>query len=366
MKQTPLLGMWHRPFEKNLEEVKMTCHNLFDMGITSLFVETYFNGQLIYPSEVCLLPMHPFVGDYGPYGNNLLQALIETGKQYGIEIHAWVENFFVGRFERIEDSMWFQHDPEWLLINRDGSYLQKNEVNYLFLDPANPDVRQYTLNLYQEMMTIKGLASLHLDYIRYPLVYNIKPPMIADDVGYTPSLMTSFQSHHPIEGSLHEALTQDHHYQAWCQHKMMVITRFVQEVYALTQQENLQLSIAIFGDPDHAKKHKMQAWDKWIDEGWINIIIPMAYYQQSQRVMDEVTRLKAIVNDRATVYAGIAPAFMGLDRDEHAHQLHACREANVQGIIMFATQNYLTHSFMGLKPNHEVWKSWFQSWRNED
>ena len=95
---TSRLGMWHRPFEHDLNEVQQTLKELHNLGITDLFVESYFNGQLIMDSPYALLSKHDFVGTYAQYGNNLLDAFVQEGRQYGIHIHAWVENFFVGRF----------------------------------------------------------------------------------------------------------------------------------------------------------------------------------------------------------------------------------------------------------------------------
>lgn len=342
-----IYGVWHRPFERTLDEVKSTLRELKSLGMSELFIETYYNGQLIYPSKNVLLPMHSWVGTYGLYGNNLLDTFIKEGKKEGIKVHAWVENFFVGRFDHVEENYFYQHKKDWLLVNRDGSILQKNEVNYIFLDPANPDVRAYVLSLYEEMIQMHpGLESLHLDYIRYPLVYDINPPHIKDDVGYTIHALDGFKKLHRVEGLIEERLTEPEIYHKWTTFKTQIINHFTMDVYTITRTKT-KLSIAIFGDPDHARKHKMQDWMLWVEKGMIDIIIPMAYYKDDKRVFDEVIKLNNRVAGRAKVYAGIAPAYMGLDTDMHYKQVIASRDAGVTGVVMFATQNYLTRHFMG-------------------
>jgi uncharacterized lipoprotein YddW (UPF0748 family) len=91
----------------------------------------------------------------------------------------------------------------------------------------------------------------------------------------------------------------------------------------------------------------MQDWMLWVEKGMIDLIIPMAYYKDDKRVFDEVIKLNNRVAGRAKVYAGIAPAYMGLDTDMHYKQVIASRDAGVTGVVMFATQNYLTRHFMG-------------------
>ncbi|RJX25939.1 MAG: hypothetical protein C4537_03540 [Acholeplasma sp.] len=361
---TSRMGMWHRPFEHDINEVQQTLKELHDLGITDLFVETYFNGQLIMDSPHALLSKHAFVGTYAAYGSNLLDAFVQEGKRYGIHIHAWVENFFVGRFENVEDSMWYHHYPEWILKNRDGTWLQKNEVNYLFLDPANPKVTQYTYHLYQDILSVNGLESLHLDYIRYPLMYNITPPMIGDDVGYTDYGLNEFAKCYSIQGSLIDQIAKPEIYQKWCQFRIGIIDDFVEKIFALSQTKQIGLSAAVFGNPDHAMKHKMQDWNTWLQKGWLYLILPMAYYKDQIRVYDEVYQMKQRIPHGVLLMAGIAPFMMHLSDVEHKAQVRASLQAGADGVAMFASQHYLSHHQMekniDYKAIHQMFKDMYQ------
>jgi uncharacterized lipoprotein YddW (UPF0748 family) len=168
-------GMWHRPFERTLDEVRITLQEMKDLGINMLFVETFWLGRLIYESSVPDTFQHGFtrINGYGEYGTNLLKAFVEEGKDYGIEVHAWVENFFVGFGSSYVDSPILAARPEFASINYNYSIPQRSEVNYLFMDPANPEVRRYLKNIYIEIVTSTDVASIHLDYIRYPVAKNV-------------------------------------------------------------------------------------------------------------------------------------------------------------------------------------------------
>ncbi|MFP4187752.1 MAG: hypothetical protein ACLFSU_06255, partial [Acholeplasmataceae bacterium] len=58
-------GMWHRPYEKNLDEVIRTLDEMVDMGINMLYVETFWLGRLIYDSGVPGTHQHGFTRQEG-------------------------------------------------------------------------------------------------------------------------------------------------------------------------------------------------------------------------------------------------------------------------------------------------------------
>jgi hypothetical protein len=82
-----------------------------------------------------------------------------------------------------------------------------------WLDPANPDARQYIKDLVKEALGF-GVDEIQLDYVRYP-VLGVKNADFDATKGKTP--------------------------------KTIVIRDFVREVHALTQARNVPLSLDIFG-----------------------------------------------------------------------------------------------------------------------
>ena len=47
-----LKGVWVRPNEKNEAEVERTLNAMQDLGVNAVFLETFFHGKTIFPSEV--------------------------------------------------------------------------------------------------------------------------------------------------------------------------------------------------------------------------------------------------------------------------------------------------------------------------
>ncbi|MEN3039426.1 MAG: family 10 glycosylhydrolase [Candidatus Kryptonium sp.] len=113
-----------------------------------------------------------------------LKYLIQKAKQYGIEVHAWINVFnlitlpdttyrlAISQPRHIaidENNRWntkiFAKNlaGEWL-ISADGSKL-------IWLDPANPFVRKYLVSVVVELVKNYDIDAIHFDYIRFPGAY---------------------------------------------------------------------------------------------------------------------------------------------------------------------------------------------------
>ena len=354
-------GVWHRPFETNLTAVRQTLEALHDIGINMLFVETFWMGRLIYPSNVPHTFQHGFTlngyrDETVDYGNNLLVAFIEEAKAFDIEVHAWVENFFVGFGTDINGSPILQAKPEWAQFNHDGTIPQKFETNYLFMDPANPEVREYLKQLYVEMAGFEGVASIHLDYIRYPVNTNPRSATNNGDTGYSAIAEREFKYLYGYTGDLRTLVIENAQAaRDWQAYKTSTISSFVSNVFRRIKSEHpdVYLSTAIFGNVDNAIQTKNQDWKSWIDKGYIEMILPMAYYQSSLTVRNEAQKLNEIVGSNAFSYVGIAPTYMGFNDHLNTTQIHASLDAGSQGVTFFASQNYLIQHFNG-RTTHNV------------
>ena len=151
-----LKGVWVRPIETNEHEIERTIDKLKNAGITDVFLETYFHGKTIYPSKFLssqgvISQREEFVG-FDP-----LQIWIEKAHKKGIKIHVWFETFYVGNDVPMQISNHVLNlHPTWSnkrLINYDSEtpVASLSEHNGYFLDPANPEVRDYLQNILKEI-----------------------------------------------------------------------------------------------------------------------------------------------------------------------------------------------------------------------
>lgn len=364
-------GFWHRPYETNMNQIIQTLEELSNMNINMLFIETFWLGRLIYESSIPDTFQHSFtkVEGYGEYGTNLLLAFVEEAKAYNIEVHAWVENFYVGNGSTYKDSPILNILPEWASINYNYTIPQRSEVNYLFMDPANPEVRQYLKNIYIEIVSFADVGSIHLDYIRYPVAKDITStnPNINRDTGYSEYAEAEFKILNNIQGDLRTlVVTNPQIASLWRAYKVSVITDFVRGVYYSIKNvnPNIGLSTAIFGNTSSAINEKAQDWKTWIDEGLVEIITPMTYYQSALTVANETSRLVGIVGGNAFSYTGLAPTYMGFNSYNDTLQIQAALQSNAQGTVIFATQFYL-QSRNDYAPNQQLYPLEVQRILNE-
>lgn len=135
-------GVWHRPddtgTEKDVAGVCAFLDKLQRAGVNLVFLETFYHGMAMYRSA--LVPYYTKFQsyNYGEYADYMSCFVAEADKR-GIEVHAWVENFYIG----IEENYFTKNLPEWLLVTDKGSTRNTEGGGYIFLDPANAEVKNY-------------------------------------------------------------------------------------------------------------------------------------------------------------------------------------------------------------------------------
>ena len=347
---------WHRPVEKTLAELTQTLDTYKEIGINLLFVETFYNGYSMFKSDY--VEYHKdFPQKYGEY-NDYLSAFVALAKARGIEVHAWVEDFYVGLNSQI--SLLTEH-PDWIMYNavysKDEklSFYQKNEGgDYIFIDPANPAVQDFLIAYYKELLTKHpDIAGLNLDYIRYPVSTE------DEDTGYTAYAMKDFAKTLGLEKNLTATDIQKlilqfrqfvlkgggaNAYQKWCDYRMQKVTDFVERVYKeIKLEKNVLLSTAVFSSLEKNKQEKKQDWQTWFKKGWIDIATPMAYFDSSNEVLSGVNQMIVVAGSRCYYYTGLASSYRGLAAYENCYQIEASYLGGASGYVIFCSTQIIGH-----------------------
>ena len=120
-------GVWHRPNSSGRETtLDGLCSVLDEMaaaGINMVFLETFYHGMTVFKTN--LVPYYTGFDkySYGEYPDYLTAFCAEAEKR-GIEVHAWVESFYLG----VNDSTSLvKYFPDWLLVNESGSIRHTTE-----------------------------------------------------------------------------------------------------------------------------------------------------------------------------------------------------------------------------------------------
>lgn len=337
-------GIWHRPnvlgTENDLDGIRNTLDIFKRCGINIVYLETIYHGMAMYKSN--LLPYYKgFSGNkYGDY-KDYLSAFVAEAELRGIEVHAWVEDFYIG----IETGELANNHPDWLLTDAKGSLQQTEGGGYYFLDPANPEVTDFLINVYYELlMKNSGIKGLNLDYIRYPVSSK------SDDTGYTEYAMKDFLN------SINYTITDEtklletfksvvsSRYNDWVKYRADKVTKFVKDIREMTNKyfSNIILSTAIFPNMSEAYNTKKQDFTKWIENGYIDVCTPMAYYDDTSTLTYYLKEMMKQA-DNVYFYTGISCIYHSLSNTKVTEQIDKCIELS-DGFVIFGSQKLLNNS----------------------
>ena len=88
-------GVWIRPTEKNADQIIATLDNLKANGFNSVFLETYFHGKTIFPSQT--MNKYGFTVQNEIFeGFDPLDVWIKEAHKRDIKVHIWFQSFYVG------------------------------------------------------------------------------------------------------------------------------------------------------------------------------------------------------------------------------------------------------------------------------
>ena len=93
--ENELKGTWIRPTQKSVAEVQNTLDKIKGVGINNVFLETFYHGRTIFPSET--MKNYGFEEQNPDFENfDALAVWIKESHKRGIKLHVWFESFYVG------------------------------------------------------------------------------------------------------------------------------------------------------------------------------------------------------------------------------------------------------------------------------
>lgn len=324
---------------------------LFDQlaaaGINTVFFETVNAGYPIYPSQVAP-QQNPLTRSWDP-----LEAAVDLAHQRGMTLHAWVWVFAAGnqrhnRILNLPDQYLgpvLAQNPTWAGADNQGNPIPRGQ-DKPFLDPANPEVRRYLVQLMSEIVTEYKVDGLHLDYIRYPF----QDPAANRTYGYGEVARWQFRSISGIDPlelmprpeadtPANQQAQQRMLWDRWTEFRIQQVNSFVENVSQTLrrQRPELILSAAVFAKPEYERLQKIQQdWGTWAREGYVDWIVLMSYAEDTSRFEQLVVPwLVAEDFGSALIIPGVR--MLDLSRPEIVDQLQVTRDLPTPGYALFAT-----------------------------
>lgn len=328
-------GVWIRPTEKNADQIIATLDNLKANGFNSVFLETYFHGKTIFPSQT--MNKYGFTVQNEIFeGFDPLDVWIKEAHKRDIKVHIWFQSFYVGnQSPDYNPSSILAVRPDWgnktkKNANSPKVTMSASEHNGYFLDPANPEVHEFLLDLLSEIIDRYKPDGINLDYIRYP---NATAGNDMNAWGFTEYARNDFKNQYgkdPIE-----LTTSDVQWYDWNQYRRNNVTNFVKQVGELGKEKNVYISAVVFPDRASALASKQQDWRTWSVNNYINGFTPLFLTYDSKMLASMMNDVMNVKSPQTDLYAGLFVTFMGGAPEDLIRQIYETRKMNANGVILF-------------------------------
>ena len=198
--------------------------------------------------------------------------------QQRIEVHAWIVTYPVRRVVDGTNSAPASHvirqHPDWIMVSEGGGVHDGSNFN---LDPGHPGVQEHTFNVCMDIISRYDVDGLNFDYIRYP----------GNIWGYNPVSIARFNQQFNRSG------TPSPTDAAWLQFRRDQVTALLRKVYLSSVAIKPHVTISAdtitwapypatlqaWLSASGAYTSVLQDWRSWMEEGILDLNIPMTYFR---------------------------------------------------------------------------------------
>lgn len=332
-------GVWIRPTEYNINQVRQTLDNIKAVGIKEIFLETYFHGYTIYPSNVMrnygLTPQNPKFIAYDP-----LETYITEAHKRGLKVHCWFESFYIGNNNPlIDSSSILSVYPDWgnknfANYNSTTFVPHRTEHNGYFLDPANPSVQEFLIQLIEEISTKYAPDGINLDYTRYPTSTTSNVPSYKQsNWGYTEWARNEFKELYEID-PVDIKLSDEILWKKWSEYRQDKLYEYVRKARQ-TVNKNILLSAVIFPDYNVCLETKQQDWARWSRDDLIDAMTPLIMTSDNELFEKILKEVKIRASHKTEIYTGLFVGFLDAEPEDLLRQISVSRAMKTGGVILF-------------------------------
>ncbi|MCI0746758.1 MAG: family 10 glycosylhydrolase [Verrucomicrobia subdivision 3 bacterium] len=217
---------------------------------------------------------------------DLIAKAHNTNNGPRIEVHPWIVTYNIWNSQTTppsEPNHPYNLHREWLTQNEAGA--QWDGGNYAF-DPGHPEVQRHTFDVAMDIISNYDVDGFNFDYIRYA----------GNTWGYNPVSVARFNRRFGRTGQ--PAATDPE----WLQFRRDQVTALVRKVYlsAIALKPHIKISAdtitwapgptsdLAWTNSSAAYRNVLQDWRSWMQEGILDINIPMTYFRQNTHPTDYI------------------------------------------------------------------------------
>ena len=309
----------------------------YQSGYNIVFIQVRGRGYAFYNSDI--VPKHPKVeSEFDPLG-----YAVTLGHALGIEVHVWVNSYILWSSKTAPNNtkhLYYTH-KEWTEADRNlkmDSSIKLSEPHSpqwegIYLSPIHPEVNPYLTSVFSEIINKYDIDGIHLDYIRFQ-----------DEIyGWNRSGMREFEkiydySPRDITRGIIKPELKDSIEIAWIKFRQDAVTELVRNVYSEMHKPgtNIKLSAAVKPNIMDAKYRWYQEWDKWVQEGIIDFVVPMNYFKEIRDFNNSVQIMKSNLVQEELDMVVIGISTHNQDAQSAADKILLARLNGFRGVSIFS------------------------------
>ena len=306
-----------------------------------VFIQVRGRGYAFYDSNI--VPKHPNIDpDFDP-----LEYAITLGNALGIEVHAWLNSYILwsSKYEPENPEHLYHTHKEWTEADRNlkmDSQIKLSEPKSpqwegIYLSPLHPDVNTYLLSVYSEIINEYKIEGIHLDYIRFQ-----------DEIyGWNRYGMKEFEkiydfSPRDITRGIIPPDIADSIRIAWKQFRLDAVSELVHDTYGIIQKSGKEIALSAAVKPNlmEARNRWNQDWGRWVQEGYIDFVVPMNYFKEIRHFNNSVQIMKSNLHadDMNRIIMGVST--YNQDAQSAADKILLSRLNGFRGISVFSYDSH--------------------------
>lgn len=336
-------GLWVDAFNSGFKTSTQVSQLLADAragNFNAVIVQMRRRGDAFYNSNFEPKNSEVSPSTFDPLADLITKAHDTSGGKQRIEVHAWIVSFPIWNSTNnipSSPSHPYRLHPDWLTQESNSN---KWDGSNFFLDPGHPEVQRHTFNVAMDIISRYDVDGLNFDYIRYS----------GKTWGYNPVSVARFNQRFNRTGLPANSDAQ------WLQFRRDQVTALVRKVYlhsaAIKPQVKISADTICFApgvttttqwtNSAAAYTDKLQDWRSWMEEGIIDLNIPMMYFDHLAYGSAWTNWSTFVKNQRFNRHAALGPGIYLNTVSNTFHQVRTARlpapsTTNVaQGVSFYA------------------------------
>ncbi|MFN7138541.1 MAG: family 10 glycosylhydrolase [Limisphaerales bacterium] len=326
-------ALWVDAWGNNLNNA-VNCYEMITNSragnFNALVIQARRRGDAFYNSNYEPKSTGVTQPNFDPLGYTLSLAHDTSGGKKKIEIHAWMVTYHIWR--TVDGAQPPQPDhplnlhPDWLLSDVNGNTLISGQYTF---DPGHPEVQRHTYNVAMDIVTNYPVDGIHFDYVRYS----------SPNEGYNPVSVARFNR---LYGRTGQPVPTD---ADWKQFRRDQVTALVRKVYlnAIAARPEVKVTAATITwapgptsdtgwyNSSAAWNSVLQDWRGWMEEGILDINMPMNYFRQWTHLNDFVNWSTFAKNRKFNRHFVNGPGIYLNSVDDAIWQMRHSRTPTAQG-----------------------------------